>query len=414
MRDNSLTVALRELGCDTLLVPTYTPIRTDEHSVAEDRVFFGGINVFLEQKWPIFRKLPKPLVGWLNHPRIIAALAKRSVKIKASELGELTLSMLRGEHGNQARDVAQLVAWLRDEKPDLINLTNLLIGGFIPSLERELDCPIIVTLQGDDLFLGQLVEPHRSLALAEIRKLAARVDAFVVNSRYYAREMAALLEQPEDKFHIVPLGADTADLLAAPAAAHGGKGKVIGYFARICPEKGFDVLVDAFIRLKQLPDMEDAKLAVAGWLGANDEDFFREQRGRIEAAGLAGDFHHAGSPDREAKGEFLRGLDVFSVPTSYREPKGLYVIEALAAGVPVVQPDHGHFPELLARTGGGILFRPGDSEQLAAKLASLLSDPAARRELASEGRKNAATMASATRMAEETLAIYRQLRTVTK
>jgi glycosyltransferase involved in cell wall biosynthesis len=414
MRDNSLTVALRELGCETLLVPTYTPIRTDEQSVAEDRVFFGGINVFLEQKWPIFRKLPKPLTGWLNHPRIIGALAKRSVKIKASELGELTLSMLRGEHGNQARDVAQLVAWLRDEKPDLINLTNLLIGGFIPSLERELDCPIIVTLQGDDLFLGQLVEPHHSLALAEIRKLAARVDAFIVNSRYYAREMAALLEQPEDKFHIVPLGADTTDILAAPAATHDGKGKVIGYFARICPEKGFDVLVDAFIRLKQLPDMGDAKLAVAGWLGANDENFFREQRARIEAAGLAGDFHHAGSPDREAKGEFLRGLDVFSVPTSYREPKGLYVIEALAAGVPVVQPDHGHFPELLARTGGGILFRPGDPEQLAAKLASLLSNPAARRELGSEGRKNAATMASATRMAEETLAIYRQLRPVAR
>jgi glycosyltransferase involved in cell wall biosynthesis len=336
-------------------------------------------------------------------------LAKRSVKIKASELGELTLSMLRGEHGNQARDVTQLVDWLRTEKPDLINLTNLLIGGFIPTLKRELDCPVIVTLQGDDLFLGQLTEPHHSLALAEIKNIATRVDAFIVNSRYYAEEMAKLLGQPAGKFHVVPLGADTKDILAARPAAHKGTGKTIGYFARICPEKGFDLLVSAFIKLKELPEMAEATLWVAGWLGANDEEFFGEQCARIERAGLAADFHHAGSPDREEKCDFLRGLDVFSVPTSYREPKGLYVIEALAAGVPVVQPDHGHFPELLARTGGGVLFTPGDVDQLAAKLAELLRDPATRRELGSEGRKNAATMATATRMAEETLAIYRQL-----
>ncbi len=410
MRDNSLTVALRQLGCETLLVPTYTPIRTDEASVAENQVFFGGINVFLEQKFPIFRKLPDALVGWLNNPRIIGALAKRSVKIKASELGELTLSMLRGEHGNQAKDVAQLVKWLEQEKPDLINLTNLLIGGFIPTLKRELDCPVIVTLQGDDLFLGQLVEPHHSQALAEIKKLAGQVDAFVVNSRYYAAEMAALLDQPAEKFHIVPLGADTADLLEAPAACHDEGSKTIGYFARLCPEKGFDQLVDAFIKLKRFPAMRDAKLKAAGWLGANDEEFFRAQVARIEAAGFGDDFHHAGSPDRDGKREFLSSLDVFSVPTSYREPKGLYVIEALAAGVPVVQPDHGHFPELLARTGGGVLFPPGDSDRLAEELAKLLENPPARRKLGAEGRRNAAGMASATRMAEETLAIYRNLR----
>jgi len=408
MRDNSLTVALRELGCETLLMPTYTPIRTDEESVAEDRVFFGGINVFLEQKFSLFRKLPSVLDRWLSNPKLIGKLANRSVKIKAAELGELTLSMLRGEHGNQAKEVEKLVEWLETEKPDLINLTNLLIGGFIPTLKRHLDCPVIVTLQGDDLFLGQLEEPHRSEALTEIKKLAKQVDAFVVNSRFYAEEMAALLDQPLEKFHIVPLGADTKDLLEAPAATHDGRTKNVGYFARICPEKGFDQLVDAFIALKKMPNMEETKLKVAGWLGANDEDFFKTQLRRIKNAGLEDDFHHAGSPDREEKLTFLRSLDVFTVPTTYKEPKGLYVIEALAAGVPVVQPDHGHFPELLARTGGGTLFPPGDSEKLAAEIAKLLEDTSKRRALASEGRRNAASMASATRMAEETLAVYRK------
>ncbi|MFT4546465.1 MAG: glycosyltransferase involved in cell wall biosynthesis [Verrucomicrobiales bacterium] len=411
MRDNSLTVALRELGCETLLVPTYTPIRTDEQSVAEDRIFFGGINVYLEQKFPLFRKLPDFLTGWLSSPKVIGTLTRRSIKIKASELGDLTLSMLRGEHGNQAKEVTQLVEWLSVEKPDLINLTNLLIGGFIPTLKRHLDCPVVVTLQGDDLFLGQLVEPHRSAALIEIKKLARDVDAFVVNSRYYADEMAQLLEQPTEKFHIVPLGADATDILAAPASRHDGTSKNLGYFARICPEKGFDLLVDAFIELKKLPAMEQAKFKVAGWLGANDEEFFQQQVAKIEAAGLSSDFHHAGSPDRDAKREFLRGLDVFSVPTTYREPKGIYVIEALAAGIPVVQPDHGHFPELLARTGGGILFPAGDRDALVENLVGLLEDTTRRRTLGNEGRKNVATMASANRMAEETLAVYRSLRT---
>jgi glycosyltransferase involved in cell wall biosynthesis len=409
MRDNSLTVALRGLGCETLLVPTYTPIRTDEESVAQNRIFFGGINVYLEQKFPLFRKLPKFLDRWLGHPMIIGALASRSIKIEAAELGELTLSMLRGEHGNQAKEVDQLVTWLREENPDLINLTNLLIGGFIPTLKRHLDCPVIVTLQGDDLFLGQLAQPHRDQALAEMQKLADQVDAFVVNSRYYAGEMGELLHQPAEKFHVVPLGADTADILAAPAAAHDGRTKNIGYFARICPEKGFDILVDAFIKLKQSPGMQGAKLRAAGWLGAGDEKFFQRQLAKIEQAGLAGDFDYAGSPDRDGKREFLRGLDVFSVPTTYREPKGLYIIEALAAGVPVVQPDHGHFPELLARTGGGILFPPGDADQLGRLLGELLDQASRRRTLGSQGRNNAATMASATRMAEETLSVYRSV-----
>ena len=409
MRDNSLAVALRQLGCETLLVPTYTPIRTDEDSVAEDRVFFGGINVYLEQKFGLFRKLPKFFDRWLSNPKLIGKLARRSVKIKATELGDLTLSMLRGEHGNQAKEVEQIVAWLEDEGPELINLTNLLIGGFVPTLKRRLDCPVVVTLQGDDLFLDQLAEPHRAQALAELRKLATEVDGFIVNSQYYAAEMGEILEQPAEKFHVVPLGADVADILDAPAAAHPDGGKTIGYFARICPEKGFDLLVDAFINLKALDGMGDARLNVAGWLGAGDQRFFELQVKRINDAGLAGDFHHAGSPDRDAKRDFLRSLDVLTVPTTYREPKGLYVIESLAAGVPVVQPDHGHFPELLARTGGGVLFPPGDAVQLAIELAQLLRHPSKRRALAAEGRKNAATMASATRMAEETLAVYRRL-----
>jgi len=77
---------------------------------------------------------------------------------------------------------------------------------------------------------------------------------------------------------------------------------------------------------------------------------------------------------------------VLSVPTTYHEPKGLFVLEALAAGVPVVQPAHGAFPEMLESLGGGRLVPPGDADGLAAQLADLLLNPVARTELGSTGR----------------------------
>jgi len=156
--------------------------------------------------------------------------------------------------------------------------------------------------------------------------------------------------------------------------------------------------------------MADAKLRVDGWLGSNDEDFFSEQCARIEAAGLGGDFHHDGSPDRAEKCDFLRGLDVFSVPTSYREPKGLYVLEALAAGVPVVQPDHGAFPEWITATGGGLLVPPDDTATLADALAALLGDPVRRRALGDSGRRAVGRDFTAAKMAQATLGVWHEIR----
>jgi glycosyltransferase involved in cell wall biosynthesis len=408
MHDNTLAAALMRRGCDVTLVPLYTPIRTDEQSVSIDRVFFGGINAYLQQKWSIFRYLPKWMDGWLNSPWLIRKVAGGAVSVDAEVLGELTLSALKGDHGNQAKEVARMLAWLkREAKPDLVNLTNLLIGGFAPVIKEELGVPVLVTLQGDDIFLEHLVEPYRSEVLAEMKRLARQVDGFVVNSEFYADAMAELLEEPREKFHLIPLGLKLSDFEALGRDREEGEGEqVIGYLARICPEKGFHVLVDAFIRLREWPDTRGYTLRAGGWLGADDQEYFEAQEEKLRAAGLIDSFEYCGVLDREEKLAFYEGIDVFSVPAIYREPKGLYVLEALASGVPVVQPAHGIFPEMIEQTGGGELVTPGSAAELAEKLGMLLHDGARRRSLGAAGRDGVFERFSADDMARATLDLY--------
>ena len=408
LRDNNLAHELRALHCDVILVPVYTPIRTDVENASDDDLLFGGVSVYLGQKSRMFRKLPRSLTSWLDRPGFINRLtAKNSIKVNAGQLGELTLSMLRGEHGNQRNEVARCVAWMKEKaRPDLVNLSNLLIAGFVPALKRELNVPVLVTLQGDDLFLEQLTDQHRPEVLAELRRLALEVDGFITFSESYAQSMAALLEIPREKFHIVTLGIDTHDFSGLKRIS--GRPPTVGYFGRIAPEKGFARIVDAFIRLHSEHRLGKACLRAGGWLGENNRAFFETQVARIEAAGLRQNFNYTGAPDRQGKLEFFSSIDAFSLPTTYREPKGLPVLEALASGIPVVQPEHGIFPEMLSKTGGGILIAPGDSNALAASLATLLENPGKAGQLGEEGRMGVIEKCTGRRMANETLNIYRQ------
>lgn len=374
MRDNTLVAALGKAGHDALLVPTYTPIRTDEADVSQGRVFFGGINVYLEQKFWLFRHTPRLFDRLLNSRWLLRWVSRFAVRTKYSELGQLTVSMLRGTDGKQRKEVAKLTGWLAaDVRPEVVVLTNALLSGVIPEFRRALGVPVLVTLQGDDIFLDALPEPDRKKCFELIRRNCAGAAGFVCTSRYYADHMAAYLGVPREMMHVVHPGLNL--------AGHGGPKPVrsehpltIGYFARIGPEKGFHNLVEAFIRLRQQPGAPVEKLRASGWLGENHRPFFDQQVKKLEAAGLAADFEHLECPTHDDKVRFLRSIDVLSVPTTYREPKGLYVLEAWANGVPVVQPRHGSFPELIEATGGGVLVDPDDPAALADGLRRMLED----------------------------------------
>ena len=387
MRDNTLVAALVRQGYDALLVPTYTPIRTDEDDVSQSRIFFGGINVYLQQKLGLFRRTPWFFDRLLDGKGLLNWVSQFAVKTQAQDLADLTISMLKGKHGHQRKEVAKLVRWLgRDVKPQIINLTNALLSGMVGEFKRQLRAPILCSLQGDDIFLESLPQPQRGQAIELIRDNSRQIDGFIATSGYYADFMAGYLGIPRDRIHVVYPGLNLHGH-GHPRAEANGRPFTIGYFARICPEKGLHLLVDAFRILRQTPGLPPARLRISGWLGDNNKTYFADLQKKLESWGLLGDVEHVESPDHAAKVRFLHSIDVLSVPTTYREPKGLYVLEALANGVPVVQPRHGSFPELIEATGGGILVTPDHAEDLARGLRHLLEDPAYRDELGRAARK---------------------------
>ncbi len=151
------------------------------------------------------------------------------------------------------------------------------------------------------------------------------------------------------------------------------------------------------------------RLHAAGWLGPRDEAFFHEQVDKLRAPDWTKRFHYAGIVDRQQKLAFLRDLDLLSVPTVYHEPKGLFVLEAWASGLPVIQPDHGAFPELLAGAAAGRLVRPGDVGHLTEVLCELLLDGTARHALGANGKLAVRRSFSAESAALRTLDVYSQI-----
>ena len=405
LHDNTLAAAMQRRGHDVALIPTYTPIRTDEDDVSIDQVFYGAINVYLEQKSSLFRHTPWLFDKLLGSPALLDWVGRRGASTDARDLGALTLSVAMGEEGNQAKELEKLVTWLRDEyRPDLVHLTNSMFVGLARRIRRELAVPVVCSVQGEDLFLEGLAEPYASRVVAAITERTRDIDAFVAPSRYYARHMERYLGDVSGKMHVVPLGLKL-DGHGEPApAAH--RPFIVGYLARICPEKGLHLLVDAFRRLADRAGRDQVRLRIAGWMGERDRGYLEGIQEQIRDWGLDGIVDVLGEVDRERKIEFLQVSHVLSVPTVYQEPKGLFALEAMANGIPVVLPRHGSFPEMLDATGGGLLFEPGSVEGLADALFRLMENAGEREALGRAGRQAVWRDYGEDVMAERTLQLY--------
>ena len=384
MHDNSLAAALCRAGHDCILQPLYTPIRTDVPSLAREQLFFGGIHIFLLDRAPWLARLPRWIRRPLDFPPLVRFLTRKAASVDAEQFGELTVSMLRGAEGRQADEGDRLIDWLDKERPDMIIWSNLLIAGMSNTIREK--CPEVeqvAILQGDDLFFDHLSHEHRTKTIELMSQKAKVMDRLIVNSRFYAEEMGSILGIEPEGFEIHPLSIEPAAQGDQDAVSRSGKFDV-GYMARISPEKGLHVLVDAFI--ESAKQMVDSHLHVAGYLASNQLPYLDDLKDRIEAAGLIDRFTHHGELTSCEKHQFLSRMSVVSVPTTYADPKGLFVLESLDAETPVVQPDHGAFGELIASTGGGLLFPVGDAAALADRLVELHRDEEQRMRLAKSGK----------------------------
>ncbi|MEX0643015.1 MAG: glycosyltransferase family 4 protein [Pirellulales bacterium] len=409
LHDNTLAAALMELGEDVLLVPTYTPLRTDETDVSLKRIFFGGINVYLQQKSALFRHTPWWLDRLLDHPTLLEMASRSAASVDPTQLGDMTVSMLRGEAGRQRKEVEKLVDWLVTEvQPDVVHLSNSMQLGLARMLRERGGPPVVCQLSGEDIFLEKLRPPYYEEARAVLRERATDVDTFVAINRYYADFMADYLAIDRSRIQVIPHGLKL-DGHGRRIEKQPDEPRVIGFFARICEDKGLHILVDACERLAARNDLPPFVLHAAGYLGAADRPYLQKLEQRVAAGSLAGRFQYRGELDRAQKIAFLQSLDVFSVPTVYRESKGLSILEAMANAVPVVQPDHGSFSELIADTNGGILCRPHDPADLADKLAELLQDPLRAAELGLNGQQAIHDRYHAAEMARRTRELYLRL-----
>lgn len=409
LRDNTLALSLRAAGHDVRLIPTYTPTRTDEANASEGRVFLGGINVFLQQHLALFRQTPWALDRLLDYPPLLRLAMRWGVSIDPHQLGAMTVSMLRGPEGLQHKEIEKLVRYLADEMgPEIVTLPNSLLIGLAPAIKAGLRVPVSCTFQGEELFLDSLGEPYRTESLELIRQHAAHVDVFVAVSRFGADFMAGYLGIARDRIQVVPLGIN----LDGHAKRSGPDPDpfTIGYLARVTPEKGLHVLCEAYHRLVtsgRAP--RQSRLWAAGYLGPEYRSYLAGVQKQMDAWGLSAQFQYHGELDRPAKLAYLRELSVLSVPGPYADPKGLFLLEAMASGVPIAQPRRGAATEIIETTRGGMLVAPDDPDALADGLLELMADPGRRRALGEAGYDGVRAHYSSAVMRDRTLEVYRSL-----
>ena len=389
LRDNALATELIARGHDVTLLPVYTPTLTDEPNVSGGRVFFGGVSVYLQQHFAFFRHTPRWLDRLWDSSRFIRLVSRRSIQVNAKFLGEMTVSMLKGEHGLQRKELDKLIDWLKAQPaPDVVILPFALLIGLAKPIRDALGATIVCTLQGEDLFLEQLVEPWKSEARTLIREQLDQVDLFTPTSDYYRGFMTDYLGIPPARMRTVPLGLNFKDFdYLTPFVPHREPRELspqwpepkrgpftIAFLGRIAPEKGLDELAQAYVLLRKEWGLPPSRLDAAGWIGADQKPYLAKVQARLRRAGLEREFTYHGEVDRMEKVRFLARADVFSMPAPYKEPKGFTILEAMAAGVPVVQPAHGAFPEMIRATGGGLLVKPDDPGALAEGIWQLFQD----------------------------------------
>ena len=406
LRDNALAAELMRRGHQVTLLPLYTPTNPDETNVSRKRVLFGGISIYLQHYLPFFRRSPKFLDRILDSPWIINAFARRSISTDPAMLGGMTISMLEGDQGVLRKEFDKLLEWIADEPiPDVINLPNSLLIGLAAPLRRALQRPICCTLQGEDLFLNGLTEPYRTRAIELIKKQIADVDVFLSVSDYYVPLMSKMLGIPHERIAVVPLGIN---LDGYERRQRSGETFRVGFFARVAPEKGLHLLAEAYALLRARTPGAKIRLDAAGYMNPAQLPYLEDIKRGLARAGLADEFMYHGAVDRDGKLAFLQELDVMSVPAP-DEPKGVSVLEAMAVGVPVVQPRCGSFTEMVQKTGGGLLVPPNDPQALAIALQTLYEDRAQADRLGQAGFEGVRAHYSIATSTDRLLAVYESL-----
>lgn len=383
LRDHSLAKGLMKEGIDITMVPLYLP-HVAEDDLKTSPLFFGGINLYLQKKYPWFQKSPGWLRKLLDHPALLRFVSRFSGMTTAKDLGEMTLDSL--EMKGPQLEFEKLLAWMSDQvKPDIVILSNCLLMGFVKPIKERLQCHVAVTLHGEEAFLDGLQEPYASKSWQALRELCPEVDFFMPVSKTYGRVMQTRMGISDEALEVVYNGIDLNDL---PERDEEPQPLALGFLANIIAGKGLRTLAEAFVELKQKPENKDLKLMILGSVTPFTKDYLDSVIEYLKENQVYEWCEIRTNLSRKEKYDALKQVSLLSVPATYGESFGLYILEALALGIPVVQPDHGAFRELIEELQGGLLCQPDDPEDLAEKCQQLLDDAELRQKLGKIGRGN--------------------------
>ncbi|MFP4581102.1 MAG: glycosyltransferase family 4 protein [Candidatus Sumerlaeia bacterium] len=386
LRDGDLARELKKQGHEVLFVPTYTPlIIEDAKEVASRRIFYGGINVYLRHRFSFMRHMPSLLLKIFDQPWILRLASRMEDMTDAKSLAQLTISVLQGEHGAQRKELMDMIQWLQSQmQPDAFVLPNSMFAGFAEPARRQLNCPVLCLLSGEDGFIDLFPEPERSECMKILREQSNKVDRFIVPNAYYRGYMADYLQIPEARFDIVPQCVNPEYYKPAEKAP---EPFTIAFRHAMCPNNGLHILLEAWRLLRQDEELPPCRVRASGHLSGSDKPWFEAQLRKVREWGLADDFEYVGELVPEARGKFLAEANVLSVPVIYPEPIAMFVPEALISGIPAVLPRRGALTEWIEETGGGILVEPDNPEALALGIREIMLNPEKAKDMAEKGRQ---------------------------
>jgi len=410
LRDSAYSKSLKASGHEAITLPLYLPLTSKDYNPENDiPVFYGAVNVYLEQKFSFFRKMPHWLHSFFNSPSILRYAAKKSSSTRATGLEDMTISMLQGSEGYQKEELDELIYFLKHhEKPDVVHLSNALLLGLAKKIKEELQIPVICSLQDEDVWVDVMNEPHRSQVWKLMGEKALDTDALIAVSNYFADQMKQKMSIPDEKLQVVYIGVDTSKYsvktpnLDIPT---------IGYLSRSNKENGFEILIDAFIKLKENPKFRNTRLKVTGGRTSDDDKFISQQVDKLKRKGYQNDIEFMEDFRTESLGNFFEGLTLLSVPVLEGEAFGLYQIESLGSGIPLVQPALGAFPEIIEATGGGVTYHPNTADALAKKLEEVLSNPEQIKQMSSNGLKAVNEKFNTSVLVQKMIEVYKSVTT---
>ena len=404
LRDSKYYDALRKLGHDAVKIPMYLPLFSDEHDLDHIPVFYGAVSIYLKQLFPFFRNAPDWFDRMLNSKPMLKFAANRAGSTRAKGLEEMTISMLMGEHGQQREELERMTHWLAGHyKPDVIHLSNALLLGLDHKLKEELRVPVICSLQDEDVWVDIMTEPNREKVWGLMAEKSRYVDVFVSVSDYYTKVSIDSMKLDENKVKTLPIGIDPSDYTFINASE---KPRSIGFISRMCYENGPDILVDAFILLKKKKAFSDVRLVLTGGYTGDDLGFLKDIKKKIRQNNLETDVEFHERFEGNGRKEFFSKVSVISVPVRKGEAFGIYIAEAMASGIPVVQPALGAFPEIVKASNGGTVYPENSPESLAGALETVLNDKDMLSNFSISGRKSTEVKFNINILAREIVDIY--------